>query len=572
MLRWPHETWTGALETAAQSPDYGFVFVDGKERETKVPYAEVWARACTVAGALMDQGVAPGERVAIILPTGQPFMDAFFGIQLAGAVPVPMYPPVRLGRLDEYFKRTSAMLVASEAVGLITDGRIRRLLGKAMLDARPRLGLLDAGQLLKVGDSTRPRPSIGPDDPAMIQFSSGTTRAPKGVELTHRQVLANVSVIADHLPPETDVPNAGVTWLPLYHDMGLIGCVCVAVCEGRDLALIPPERFLMRPALWLRAISRHRAVISPAPNFAYGRCVQKIDDAEMEGVDLSCWRFALNGAEPISPTVLEAFRTRFAQWGLRADALTPVYGLAEAALAVTFSETKGPFVARSFDRDGLTAGRGVPGEGPRLVSVGRALPGFTIELRDEAGTVVEEGTIARVWVEGPSVMNGYIGGVENAVKDGWLDTGDLGFIHDGELYITGRAKDVLVYRGKNHAPQDIEFACDSVEGVRTGCSIAVADIGEGGETLIVFVEARHATQAMAAGCRDAIRAAVGLEVHEVIVLEPGTLPRTSSGKLRRAEALTRWRAGTLAPPKKVTRLSIVGEMAKSALAEWRAKR
>ena len=270
--------------------------------------------------------------------------------------------------------------------------------------------------------------------------------------------------------------------------------------------------------------------------------------------------------------LLEAFRTRFAEWGLRPDALTPVYGLAEAALAVTFSETKGPFVARSFDRDGLTAGRGTPGEGPRLVSVGRALPGFEIELRDDGGAVVEDGVIARVWARGPSVMNGYIGGVKNAVVDGWLDTGDLGFVHEGELYITGRAKDVLVYRGKNHAPQDIEFACDTVDGVRTGCSIAVADIGEQGETLIVFVEARDATPTMAEGCRNAIRAAVGLEVHELILLEPGTLPRTSSGKLRRAEALARWQDGTLAPPKKVTRLSIVGEMAKSALAEWRAKR
>jgi fatty-acyl-CoA synthase len=572
VLRWAHETWTGALEAAAETPGFGFVFVDGKERETHVPYAEAWRRARALASALMASGVKAGERVAIILPTGQPFMDAFFGSQLAGAVPVPMYPPVRLGRLDEYSARTGAMLRACEAVVLLTDGRIRRLLGKAILDARPRLGMLEAGSLAKEGDAGLPLPGAGPDDPALIQFSSGTTRAPKGVELTHRQILANVSAIARHLPPETDVPNAGATWLPLYHDMGLIGCVGVAVCEARNLALIPPERFLVRPALWLRAISRHRAVISPAPNFAYGRCVQKITDDEMDGVDLSCWRFALNGAEPISPAVLEAFRARFAQWGLRPEALTPVYGLAEAALAVTFSQTGAPFVACSFDRAQLTEGRGVAGEGLRLVSVGQPLPGFEVEIRGAAGETVDGGVIGRVWARGPSLMNGYVGGIESAIRDGWLDTGDLGFIHQGELYITGRDKDVLVYRGRNHAPQDIEFACDTVDGVRTGCSVAAAHIGEDGERLIVFVEAREPTTVMAEACRDAIRAAVGLEVHEVLVFEPGTLPRTSSGKLRRAEAVARWRAGTLAPAKKVTRLGIVGEMAKSALAEWRAKR
>lgn len=568
------ETLPRALAHAAEHapPEDQMIFIDRRERETAHHHADVYARARRAAGALHAAGVRPGDRVAIVLPTGQPFLDALFGSQVLGAVPVPLYPPVRLGRLDEYYDRTAAMLRAVEATVLVTERRITRLMGQVFARYRPRLGTLDAASL-HTGPDRDPTDS-GADGLAMVQFSSGTTVAPKPVGLTHRQVIANVDAILDFIPLDQGYKQAGCTWLPLYHDMGLIGCVYTSVLGPGPLALIPPEIFLSRPALWLRAISRHKATISPAPNFAYALCAQRIRDEELEGVDLSSWRIAMNGAEPVAPGALRAFRERFSRWGLRPEALTPVYGLAEAALAVTFSDPTRPYETRRFDRDDLTEGIATPSEdGAEHTSVGRPLRGFKVEIRGEDGAALPEGHIGRIWASGPSVMAGYLDREAQPIRDGWLDTGDLGFIVDGELFISGRAKDVIILRGQNHAPHDIEQAVDVVEGVRAGCAVAVGDLTEDGERLLVFVEYRDAPRPdLAADCHKAITAATGLSPDLVLALAPGTLPRTSSGKLRRAEALRRHTAGELTAPEKVTPWLIAGAMARSVLGYARSRR
>jgi acyl-CoA synthetase (AMP-forming)/AMP-acid ligase II len=362
-----------------------------------------------------------------------------------------------------------------------------------------------------------------------------------------------------------------VSWLPLYHDMGLIGCILPALDRPSDITLIPPEAFLARPAIWLRALSNYEGTISPAPDFAYALCVERIRDEELDGVDLSKWCAALNGAEPIAPATLRAFRDRFARWGLRSEALTPVYGLSEAALAVTFSPMSEPFRTVRVDGEQLSQGRAVPvdAEGIELASVGPPLPGFGVEVRSSEGERLAEGTVGHIHVSGPSVMKGYLDRDEQPIVDGWLNTGDLGFLTRGELVITGRAKDVIVLRGRNHAPQDLERAVDPVEGIRTGCAVAVGVVGEQGEQLIVFVEARSPREDLARDCLHAIQKATGLRPDLVLVLEPGTLPRTSSGKLRRGESLRRWQAGTLVPPQSVSVLKLAGTMARSTLARWR---
>lgn len=561
----PHSaaaTLTQALADATTSPLGCFVFVDRREREERVDFATVHERALAAAAHLAALGVEPGERVALVLPTGQPFMDAFFGIQLAGAVPVPLYPPVRLGRLDEYVARTVAMLGAADCVAIVTDRRVQRLLGTVLEEARPRLGLRLASALVaQPAPGSFTAPAVGPDDLALVQFSSGTTRAPKPVALTHAQVLANVDAIASIFPDEVPggLPSAGATWLPLYHDMGLIGCVCVAVRLGRLLALLPPEVFLARPALWLRMISRHRAVISPGPNFAYGRCVEKIDAADLEGVDLSSWRLALNGAEPVSAVTCDAFIEKFAPMGLRPEAMMPVYGLSECALAVTFDAPDRRYVVRTIG-DATTVG------------VGRPLPGFEVRIVDDAGRDLPAGSSGRIHVRGPSVMRGYLSDDPSPIDaEGWLDTGDLGLLHDGELHVTGRAKELVILRGRNWAPTDIEAPCDDVPGVRPGCAVALGDMGPDGERLLVFVEFREATEGLAEAVREAVLRATGLDAQLVLALEPGTLPRTSSGKLRRVEALRRWRAGELTPPRRVTPWMLAGAMAKSTLSAWRAR-
>lgn len=648
-------TLNAALERSAGFADFGLRFVDRREQETFHPWHELRLRALAVAAGLRHLGVESGERVALIFPTGAAFFDAFFGALLAGAVPVPLYPPVRLGRLAEYHRRTARMIGMAGARLLLAGPRVKRLLGETVAQARPALGCRTPDEVAGLARRGEPfeEVAVATGDLALVQFSSGTTVEPKPVALTHRAVLAqaralnafwpNRGVTAEAgalsveeggaTPPGAAPPlaegcgergHSGVCWLPLYHDMGLIGCVFPALARPAMLTLLPPEAFVARPALWLRAMSRYRATISPAPNFAYGLCVHKVRDEEMEGVDLSCWVGALNGAEPVAPRVLRAFRDRFARWGLRRSALTPVYGLSEAALAVTFSPLAEPFTSRRFQRAALVEeGRAevldgghedgarspaelVASDSLEIASVGRPLPGFEIRVlapadedadasgEADAGTVgssperasperavpLPPGQVGQVWVRGPSLMEGYLGRPQDTARtlvDGWLDTGDLGFLLDGELYLTGRAKDVVILRGRNHSPAEIEQAVEGVAGLRRGCVVAVSHLAEGAETerLMLFVEAAPGAtvkerEGLPAACSRAVLGGTNLAVDEVVVVEPGTLSRTSSGKLRRRETLALYLAGELAPPARVTALRMVGELARSGVGFVRA--
>jgi len=569
------------LERAARSPDGGLRILDRRERCQMLPWSEVHERARSAAGRLREGGVLPGQRVALIYPTSVGFFDAFFGILLAGAVPVPLYPPVRLGRLDEYHGRTAAMLRAVDARLVLADKRVRRLLGPAVEAARPALGCRTIEELPQAEPGATP---VGEGDLALVQFSSGTTVEPKPVALSHRAVVAQTVRLNGFWPVGDGVVHSGASWLPLYHDMGLIGCVFPALERGAALTLIPPELFVARPAVWLRTISRFQATVSPAPNFAFGLCADRIRDEELEGVDLSSWRVALNGAEPVAADVLRRFQRRFAAWGFRSEALTPVYGLSEASLAVTFSEIDRPFTSRHFDRQALAENAEAIDDptGVEIVSVGRPLPDFEVQVVDRGRRELPEQRVGRVLVRGPSLMEGYLGlerATARVLSAGWLDTGDLGFIADGDLYLTGRAKDVLILRGRNHSPVEVEHAADTVAGVRTGCAAAVSFMPEGAdhEQLIVMVETGKGVSAgqyprIAEEVSRAVLAASGLEPDSVEVLEPGTLPRTSSGKIRRREALKRWQTGALAAPAAVTPFRLVGAALRSSLAMARAER
>jgi len=575
-----------ALERAAATR-LGVRFLDRRERDTLIPYRELLAAARRVAAGLRRLGLRRGERVALILPTGPGFYHAFFGASLAGAVPVPLYPPVRLGLLDEYHQRTAEMLRACGARLVLTETAIRRILGPTVERARPPLGCLTVAELPD-GQPSDDRAAI--DDVAFIQFSSGTTGAPKPIQLTHRQVLANASLILDQImtsyPEEGGLVHRGVSWLPLYHDMGLVGCVLVALLHPGELTLIPPELFVARPAVWLRAISRFKGTVSPAPNFAYALCAERVTDEEITGVDLSSWRLALNGAEPVTPGVLERFIRRFAQHGLRPEALTPVYGLAEATLAVTFSDVRHPFRWRRFDRrrlngEGVAAPTDEGTDGEALVDLGRPLPGFQLRVVSPGGVELPEGRIGRILVRGPSVMQGYHGesAATAAVLDteGWLDTGDLGFLLDARLFLHGRAKDVVIINGRNHAPQAVEHALEGLAGMRAGCCAAVGIVpsgGDGEELALLLERARSGPrddEALARAARERVASRTGLVPRRVLVLEPGTLPRTSSGKIRRAEARRRLLAGELRPPRPVSAVRMAGELLRSALALARAR-
>ncbi|MDX1996082.1 MAG: AMP-binding protein [Thermoanaerobaculia bacterium] len=574
------------LATAAASAagaTTGLRFVDRREAATLLTWRELHRRAAEVGAALQKLGVGRGERVGLVYPTGPEFFFGFFGALAAAAVPVPLYPPVRLGRLDEYHERTAAMLRAASARLVLADRTVGRLLGESIEHARPALGCRTLDDLppnsgLPVGTL------VSPDELALVQFSSGTTVAPKPVALSHRAILAQVRALNALWPAVPGGQQRGVSWLPLYHDMGLIGCVFPALALITDLTLIGPEVFVTRPAVWLRAISRYQATISPAPNFAYGLCVEKIRDEELAGVDLSSWRVALNGAEAVSGHTARAFIERFSRWGFRPEAMTPVYGLSEAALAVSFSFITRPFRSGTYARSTLAPGEiAVPEpNGTEVVSVGQPLPGFEIEVRDDAGLPCQERQVGRIWIRGPSLMTGYLDQPEATAKAlvaGWLDSGDLGFVADDELYLTGRAKDLVILRGRNYPPEEIERCLDGAPGVRVGCTAATSWLPDQGEReeLVVFVEAaRDAGEPVRAALPETVRAAVlaatGLPVDQVVVAEPGTLPRTSSGKIRRGETLRLWLAGALEAPAPVSALRLAAAFARSTFAHRRARK
>ena len=505
-----------ATPTSNGTEPVGLTFLDALEQERHLSFAELRLRARRAAAGMAALGIRPGDRVALVLPTGVDFMDAFFGALLAGAVPVPLYPPVRLGRLDEFHVRTARLLRACGARLLLTDARVGRLLGQAAARARPELGVHAVSALPRAGELELP---AAPGDLALIQFSSGTTVEPKPVALTHANVLANVAAIDTYIPEEGPLRQRGVSWLPLYHDMGLIGCLLLALYHPGPLALLPPETFLARPALWLRAIAHTRATLTVAPNFAFGL---------------------------------------FARFGFDRRALMPVYGLSEASLAVTFSPPgRGPRTVRRAGRE--------------LASVGAPVAGVEVSIRGEDGRELPDGAIGAIHVRGPSVMRGYFQDVDataQALRDGWLDTGDLGFVEAGELIVSGRAKEVVVLRGANHAPQEFEDALDGLAGARPGCAVAVGLVPDGadGEELALLVEVERD----GALTEDAVRARVvertGIRPHTVKLLQPGTIPRTSSGKLRRAEALRQLLGGELRPPRNVTLLRMAREAALSAVA------
>lgn len=555
-------TITEALARAGEDDTAGLRFLDRRERESRASWAELTERAGRVAAGLLEAGLEPGDRVATIFPSGEGFLVTFFGVLLAGGVPAPLDPPVRLGRLGAWPRRTVALVRAVEARWMVFDGKLRRFLDEILEQLRTEVTAFALDELYRPDRSTvSPFRESREDEPALIQFSSGTTSAPKPIQLSHRALMAQARLLGEFWPDPPDGRRpTGLSWLPLHHDMGLIGCVLPVLLRPSVLTLLPPELFAARPAVWLRALSRTRATVSPAPNFAYAYCLERIRDEELDGVDLSHWQAALNGAEAVSPSTLRAFAERFGPWGLLPDALSPVYGLAEAGLAVTFSPLDRPFTSHRFHRDALAAEgtARIDPDGWELASVGTPVAGFDVAILpvDAAPHSAAEpgdlpaGRVGRIWTRGPSLMDGYVGRPELTARTlvhGWLDTGDLGFLHDGELYLTGRAKDVLVVRGRNYAPVDLETVAASVEGVRAAAAVSRFPADGPREELVLLVERRRSRspesdETLAASCRKAVLEATGLAADRVAVVEPGTLPRTSSGKLRRAEALRRWEA------------------------------
>jgi 1-acyl-sn-glycerol-3-phosphate acyltransferase len=551
-----HETlWRRAIA----EPDRPQSFVREEDgREHTVTYGQLLAAARAVAGGLRERGVKRGDTVALMLPTGFDFLRSFQGILIAGAIPVPIYPPARLDRLEEYAKRQAAILADAGVRILITIGKARPI-AAILRPAVPSLAdVVTADELAETGALWHAPEGHG-SDPAFIQYTSGSTGQPKGVLLTHDNLLANIRGIRAGL--QAGPNDVGVSWLPLYHDMGLIGSWLFCMVDGLPIALLSPLAFLTRPERWLWTLHERRGTMSGAPNFAYELCVRRIPDSALEGLDLSSWRCALNGAEPVNPDTLERFAKRFAPYGFRREALQPVYGLAENSVGLCFPPPgRGPRVDRVARQPFTDEKRAAPA-GPsevaplRFVSVGCALPEHEVRVVDAAGAALPERSVGRLIFLGPSMMSGYFNQPEAtaaiSLEGGFYDSGDLAYIAGGEVFITGRLKDLIIKAGRNLVPQEIEEVASSVEGVRKGCVVAfgVANEALATESLIVVAETRKsdtaAREAIVSAVTERVAESVGLPPDAVILVPPGAVPKTSSGKIRRAETKQMYLAGSL---------------------------
>jgi len=527
-------------------PDRVHLRAVGAGHDEPMTYGELRAQAGEMAAGLAARGVRPGDRVALMLPTQPDYFTMFFGVLLAGATPVPIYPPTRRSQIEDHLRRHAAILDNAGVVMLVTVPEARRL-GSALRANVPSMRFVTCPADIAVAGAPAPRPSVAGADLALIQYTSGSTGMPKGVALTHGNLLANIRAMGSAAAVTED--DVFVSWLPLYHDMGLIGAWLGSLCLGIPLVVMAPTAFLTSPARWLRTISEVGGTISASPNFGYEMCVAKIADDQLEGVDLSSWRLAFNGAEAVRPETIERFASRFATHGFRPEAMTPVYGLAESSVGLAFPPLgRGPLVDR-IDRDTfLSTGNAAPARTDdstplRFVACGRALVGHDIAVVDSHGRRVGDRIEGRIRFRGPSATTGYFRAPEATaavILDGWVDTGDLGYLVDGELYVTGRVKDLVIRAGRNLHPEELEAAVAEIPGVRRG-RVAVFGSTEGSsgtERLVVVAETDETDSASRSAIREAILGAavdlLGTPPDEVVLAPRGTLLKTSSGKLRRS--------------------------------------
>jgi len=552
-------TLTGLIDWHASAHGnrvYITLYEDG-DRSRDITFRQLKDEAMAVASGLLAHDLAQGERVAIMLPTSREFFAAFYGTLFAGGVPVPLYPPARPSQLEDHVRRIVGIVANSGAVLLVADSRTM-LVGRLLRpQCRGLRAILTAGELSTHGIAPL-LPRVKTDDIAFLQYTSGSTGNPKGVVLTHANLIANLRAM--QYASGVTSSDIFVSWLPLYHDMGLIGACMGSLYAGFRLILFSPLSFLARPSRWLWTIHRHRATVSAAPNFAYEMCASRMQDSEIEGMDLGSWRLAYNGAEPVSPDTIERFADRFSHYGFNRNAMTPVYGLAESSVGLAFPPLgRGPLFDR-VDRSGLTLNgiaRPAAEDDPlalRVVCCGKALPGHEIRIVNASGMPIPARNVGRVQFKGPSSTSGYFGNSranEGLFNGDWVNTGDLGYLAAGELYLTGREKDLIIRAGRNIYPQELEEAVSRISGIRKG-GVAVfpaSDPGSGTERLVVLAETRREVGAergrIISDINNLAVDLLGMPADDVVLAPPRTVLKTSSGKVRRSACRQMYESGAL---------------------------
>ena len=560
------DTLIDAIEYAAKGVR-GMNFYSSRGELVKaLTYTELRDRAIEIGQRLIGMGYEKGDRIALIADTSADFVCFFVGCQYASLLPVPLPLPTSFGGRDGYVDQLAGQMKSCGATAVVTPENMQEL----VLEAASRCELRFKGtpeqfyaEDVVIGELRLPEP----DDIAYLQYSSGSTRFPHGVSVTHRSLMVNCHDMGKH-GVDLSEGDRCLSWLPFYHDMGLVGTFLTSLTCQTTVDYLPTEDFARRPMTWLKLLTENKCTVTYSPTFGYDICTRRAGKSAMDGLDLSSWKVAGIGGDMIRVEVMKSFAEKFASVGFDPTTFVPSYGLAECTLAVSFMPVGVGIVVDKVDErvisgekqaqlphgarlNGMTNGQTT---GYRdVVNCGVPLPSYDLEIRDESGTALADHNIGRVVVRGPSVMLNYYNDPEatNAClsKDGWLNTGDMGYMHAGSLYIVGRAKDLIIINGKNHWPQDLEWAVEQIDGIRSGDSAAISLPGSADEevpTLLVQCRLRDDDErsAFVEEIKIQVMKATGIQC-QIELVPPRTLPRTSSGKLSRVKARAQFISGAL---------------------------
>ncbi|SEK10885.1 AMP-binding protein [Paraburkholderia diazotrophica] len=523
------------------------ILIDDSFNETRITYSDLRREALEIAGGLRATGIERGDTVALMLPTSREYFVCFLGILLCNAIPVPLYPPARLQALEEHVARNAAILNNAQAKALISFDKVATIAQLLALRVPQLRHVLVPQQIRRVPlDHVEP---AHPTDVALLQYTSGSTGDPKGVTLTHANLLANIRAMGDRIGVTPH--DVMISWLPLYHDMGLIGTWLAPLYYALPVVMASPLMFLARPASWLHLVDRYRGTLTAAPNFAYDRCARQLRDDELMGVNLSSLRYMFCGAEPVNQNTMRAFAARFERYGLHPGAIAPVYGLAENTLAVTFPPSgrglhTDRVVRAAYDRQQVATEALNGDDTTEIVGCGFALDGTELRIVDSEGHELAERHIGRIEFRGTSATEGYWQNpaqTARLIDGGWLDTGDLGYIANGELFVTGRVKDMIIRGGQHFFPYELEEAIGRLSGVIHGGVAVCGGSGSSGATerLVILAETRLKDTAERENLKAKINAATialyGAPAEQVALVPPDSILRTPGGKIRHAATL-----------------------------------
>jgi fatty-acyl-CoA synthase len=549
-----------AIDAGKGKTDKGYTFLTRDNEEQFFSWDKLRAEAANRAAHFRARGMKPGDRLALVMPDGEDFVPTFLGAVWAGIVPVPMYPPLSLGKLDSYIDACVAIMNKSTPKFLATTSKLNAVLGSAAGRVSSLSGVITAEELRNdaPAEADRAPATVTGDTTCFLQFTSGSTSAPKGVVVNHENLRANAwAIMRDGLKSDDSFDN-GVSWLPLYHDMGLIGFVISPLMHNIPVTFIPTLSFVRNANIWMETINKKRGTITFAPNFAYALAAKRAKPSHLAGWDLSCIKALGCGAEPINPTTMRTFLQVFTKAGVKPEALLPCYGMAEATLAISFINLDQEMSTDIIETDTYQAQkRAEPAHHSKLgdqtaqefVCCGRPFPKHEVGIFTDDGQPLADRRVGEIWVKGPSISKGYYlnpEATEATFGGGWLRTGDLGYMVNGNVYVSGRKKDLIIINGRNYDPQRIEWLADEIADIRKGSTVAFSVPGDNSEKLIVVVESRtQKPEELIETVKQRINEQLQLTIDEVVIAAPGSLPKTSSGKLQRQKTRAQYLDGSV---------------------------